>query len=87
MKSFHLHVMIHCIYLVSTGMINLVVLCLLTCLTGSYGQSGTYFVQQDSVFNSYSSWIITITVDLDPYEQQMAVLTREIKQFSDALMY
>ena len=36
----------------------------------SRAQFGVYFTQQQDVFTSYSSWLLTITVDLSPYNNQ-----------------
>lgn len=44
-------------------------------------QWGTYFVPRKPVFTTYSSWLVTLTVDLKPYADHIDTLKDEITQF------
>lgn len=44
-------------------------------------QWGTYFVPRNPVFTSYSSCLVTLTVDLKPYADHLKVLNDEIQHF------
>ena len=65
-------------------MTGFVLLLLLLCDT-SRAQFGVYFTQQQDVFTSYSSWLLTITVDLSPYNNQMSIIANELQAFKVSL--
>ena len=51
----------------------------------SRAQFGVYFTQQQDVFTSYSSWLLTITVDLSPYDNQMSMIANKLQAFKASL--
>ena len=62
-------------------------LTLLLCLTTTpiiEAQQGVYFVQKPSVFVTYDSWILTLTVDINSFEPNFQTVRHEIVQFQDA---
>ena len=48
-------------------------------------QSGTYFIYENTVYASYSSWVISYSVDLSPYEVHLSGILSEIYGFQDAV--
>ena len=56
-------------------------LLLLTGVTLTAGESGVYFTSQNEIYGAYGSWVLTFTVDLRPYIEQLNLLYREITQF------
>ena len=38
------------------------------------GQRGVYFIEKDPVYVSYSTWLMTFTVEIEPYENQINVI-------------
>ena len=58
---------------------------LLLCLPIIFSQSGTYFVRKTEAYATYNSWIITFTVDIQPYAFALEHLSNEMKGCDDAL--
>ena len=58
---------------------------LIVVLTSSvvYAQRGVYMLRNDPVYVSYSTWLVTYTIEVEPYESQIAVLRNEIDAFYD----
>ena len=44
-------------------------------------QQGVYFVEKAPVYITYDSWIVTLTIDLAPFEDNFATIKREIDEF------
>ena len=61
------------------------VLLLLTTITLVYAQTGTYFVYENTVFASYSSWVISYSVDITPYRVHLSEILSEIYNFRSAI--
>lgn len=57
---------------------------LLALTTAFSHESSTYFVPLKDVYASYSSWILSFTIDIEPYDDQLNVLYTEIEQFHSA---
>ena len=43
---------------------------------------GTYFVYENTLYASYSAWIITYSVEIEPYRDHLSNIHREIATFS-----
>lgn len=54
----------------------------LTTISGAISQSGTYFVYENTVYASYSSWIVSYSVDMEPYRSHLRKIHQEIVAFS-----
>ena len=52
------------------------------CLWGMvHCDSGVYFTKQNEIYAAYGSWIITFTIDLQPYQTQFNTLYKEVWEF------
>ena len=54
-------------------------------LTSTTAQFGVYFTQNQDMFVSYSSWLVTLTVDLAPYDDQMTIIFDELQALQASL--
>ena len=67
------------------GVYWLVGMLLLTGLSNT--QSGVFFIKRDSVHTVYSSWLLTLTVDMQPYRAQLGELGEELRKFEQAIHF
>ena len=65
----------------STLVVPLWSLVLLVLSSQGNGETGVFFVQEDPAYVSYNSWIVTLTIDLAPYEDQIYLIRDEIREF------
>ena len=65
----------------STLVVPLWSLVLLVLSSQGNGETGVFFVQEDPAYVSYNSWIVTLTIDLAPYEDQIYSIRDEIREF------
>jgi hypothetical protein len=49
-------------------------------------QVGTYFIQRNQVYATYSSWLLTLTYDMGPYKEHIRAVEREILDFKLAFL-
>ena len=54
-------------------------------LTSTTAQFGVYFTQNQDMFVSYSSWLVTLTVDLAPYDDRMTIIFDELQALQASL--
>ena len=59
----------------------LMLLLLSTTPRWTYAQQGVYFVEKSPVYVTYDSWIVTLTIDLHPFEDNIGVLKGELDSF------
>ena len=48
-------------------------------LTSTTAQFGVYFTQQQDMYVPHSSWLVTLTVDLAPYDDQITIISDELQ--------
>ena len=53
----------------------------LWCGTPAHMQTGTYFVKRTEAYASYNSWILTFTVNIEPYKQELGSIAQEMNGF------
>ena len=56
-----------------------------TCTQAQTRQSGTYFVFENNVFPSYSSWLVSYLVDLSPYNHALGSLFEQLNELENSL--
>ena len=66
-------------------MLLLSALVVISLLPSSTAQFGVYFTQNQDMFVSYSSWLVTLTVDLTPYNDQMLIISHELEALQASL--
>ena len=44
-------------------------------------QTGTYFIKRTESYASYNSWILTFTVDIEPYARELRNIAHELDGF------
>ena len=58
--------------------------CLLGLVAPGNGDVGVFFVQKDPAYFSYNSWLVTLSIDLEPYENHVHMIRDEIQVFDRA---
>ena len=55
-------------------------------LTSTTAQFGVYFTQQQDMYVPHSSWLVTLTVDLAPYDDQITIISDELQALLASLV-
>ena len=62
-----------------------IVLCLALRTSCNQSPTGIYFLYENAAYASYSSWVLTYTIDLKPYRTHLRETLLEIKEFQEAI--
>ena len=73
------------VFIFFVEMLLLSALVVISLLPSSTAQFGVYFTQNQDMFVSYSSWLVTLTVDLKPYNDQMSIISHELEALQASL--